>query len=248
MDAWLGLKPKTAKPKPTQPAATQTAATQPAAAAKYRVKQRKDGRFNVVGPNGSITTRSTLEAAEAHIVELLSGHKPTPRQQPPAPSRSSSRIKPRPDKPTNGPGRKSGAAWHGKRKEPEAVDPADAVLDYLEANNAAKRSKIGVLAQNCAVAHKQLQSEHAELRIKYDKARALLAAELGYEVNEPLRRSETAELVGIGYDDLKGRTIRRHKHNVMAEIRLQVPIISSEFSSISSNITSVRWCRLVTMC
>ena len=50
----------------------------------------------------------------------------------------------------------------------------------------------------------------------------LLAAELDCEALEPMWRSEIAELIGSGYDDLKGRTIRRHKQNVLAEIRLQV--------------------------
>ena len=102
------------------------------------------------------------------------------------------------------------------------VQPEVALLDYLESNPIAKRSKHGQLSVDCAFALRQVRADKEALQQKYDKARALLAAELGYESNEPLRRSEIAELVGTGYDDLKGRTIRHHKESVMAEIRLQL--------------------------
>ena len=109
-----------------------------------------------------------------------------------------------------------------KRKEVDVVQPEVALLDYLESNPIAKRSKHGQLSVDCAFALRQVRADKEALQQKYDKARALLAAELGYESNEPLRRSEIAELIGTGYDDLKGRTIRWHKQNVLAEIRLQV--------------------------
>jgi hypothetical protein len=222
----LGLKPK---PQPvkeptvaatgTKPAATAT----PPAKATHRVVPRNDGRFNVVGPRGALTTRSTVEAAEAYIEGL--SQTTQPRKEQPAPTRSSSRCRGKPADPSPKPetrGREAGAAWHGRRKEPDAVLPEDALQDYLNSNPLAKRSKHGELSAACTRELKQLRTEHTEQQKKYDKARALLAAELGYETNEPLRRSEIAELVGTGHDDLKGRTIRRYKQNVVAEIRLQV--------------------------
>ena len=226
MDAWLGLKPKPTA-QPTLNATNATSATaqiaETTAAPQYRIKQRNDGRFNIVNASGkALTTKPSREKAEQYIQGLLSGLV-QPKAPTQAPTRSSSRIssKPTPLAPKiETRGRKSGAAWVGKRKEPEAItDPADAVLDYLQSNDAAKRSKIGVLAEKCAVAHKQLQSEQAELQKKYERARILLCAELGHDPG-PLRRSQIAELVGTGYDDLQGRTIRRHKENVMATIRL----------------------------
>lgn len=227
MDVWLGLKPKP-QHKPTAPASTEPAAssTTKPAAPNYRAVQRKDKRFSVVGPSGTITTKPTLEAAEDYIVGLLSGEtQKAPPKELAAPTRCSRRISSKPAAAASKPetrGRKSGAAWHGKRKEPDAVHPEDALQDYLDSNPLAKRSRHGELSAACAQELKQLRTDHSEFKKKYDHARALLVAELGYELNEPLRRSEIAELVGTGYDDLKGRTIRRHKQNVLAEIRLQV--------------------------
>ena len=95
---------------------------------------------------------------------------------------------------------------------------ADAVLDYLAANPVvAKKTKLGTLAKKCASQANDLAEDHRQLKIKYDKARLLLSVELRYDPG-PLRRSEVVELVGIGYDDLRGSTIRRHKLDVLSTI------------------------------
>jgi len=64
-----------------------------------------------------------------------------------------------------------------------------------------------------------LSQDHDELKVKYEKARVLLSAELGYEPG-PLRRSDIAAILGDGYSDLYGRTVRRHTANVVSSIRL----------------------------
>merc|ERR1719253_1941018 len=128
MDVWLGLKPKPQPEKPAtrQPATTKPAATTPATAVKYRVVPRKDGCFNIVGPTGTITSRTNEQAAVDYITQLMFGSikRPTPVHA--QPTRASSRVRSKPSVPPKieTRGRKSGAAWHGKtRKEPEAVQP-----------------------------------------------------------------------------------------------------------------------------
>ena len=222
---WLGKKPPV-----DQPVATKSGATAPADFGDYRIVERADGRFNVVGSRGAITTRKTRELAEECALQFVQNGAPPPSKptaQPP--TRVSSRVRqssassaaPETSAPKSNAGRPPGSK-NKKRKEVEAVQPEHALLDYVDAHPAEKRTKLGQLSVDCALSLKQLRVDAAELQKKYDQARALLAAELGYESNEPLRRSEIAELIGTGYDDLKGRTIRWHKQNVLAEIRLQV--------------------------
>ena len=105
--------------------------------------------------------------------------------------------------------------------------PEDALQDYLNSNPLAKRSKHGELSAACTRELKQLHTEHTEQQTKYDKARALLAAELGYEPNEPLRCSEIAELVGTGYDDLKVHefTHSANSHRLALDFRFYVNIM-----------------------
>ena len=56
---WLGKKPPV-----DQPVATKSGAIAPADFDDYRMVERADGRFNVVGSRGAITTRKTRELAE----------------------------------------------------------------------------------------------------------------------------------------------------------------------------------------
>jgi hypothetical protein len=239
MRAWLGQPELAAAKQSKQP--TQISGS---TNADYYIKPRRDGRFNVCSASGTVTTRSTKEAAEQWILnralDPTAGTAVSNTTQLATPVRASKRTRTEGSNNVDGADpeaadgsqdtvkrkNKPGAGRpriHNKRKEPEATtNPEDALLDYLASNPIAKRSKHGELSLQYAAELQKVRADHTELQIKYDKARALLAAELGYESNEPLRRSEIAELVGTGYDDLKGRTIRRHKESVMAEIRLQL--------------------------
>ena len=214
LDSWLGIK-RTATPT-SEPCCA--AAPPTADLGGYRAIERADGRGNVADSAGSFTTRNTKELAKAHIMDLIANpnlRKPqsTSSSQP---SRASSRHQAKaPTKPKHPGGRPVGS----KRKEPDAVHEEEAVKDFLDANPAANRTKLGVLANDCATAMAALRVEHQELQRKYKQARVLLAAELGCDPG-PLRRSQIAELVGTGYDDLKGKTIYRHMQHVLASIRL----------------------------
>lgn len=227
---WLGQEPRPAAIPPAPPASIPERAPAPSESvhnlAGYYVVERSDGRFNVADSGGSFTTRKTRELAEELIQHLIQNGRPEKPAAVDVPAvRTSARARSRPvpedsevRKAPHAGGRPKGSR---KRKEPAAANEEDALQDFLDANPAAKRTKLGELSSDCAHALRTARVAHADLQVRYDKARILLAAELGYEP-EPLRRSQIAELVGTGYDDLKGRTIRRHKLNVLAEIRLQV--------------------------
>lgn len=223
MDNWLFGTTKGADSR-TMPTTTSVGVVSPGC--KYAVKERSDGRWNIVTSSGAVTSRATRAAAEAHIHKLIA-NPPKKQQAIPATRRSNRKSAAAQDAPEAGGQtarpRKGGPGRGKKRKEPDPmISVADAVLDYLEANPVvAKTTKLGSLAKDCASKARKLATEHAQLRARYDQARVLLFAELGHTPIE-LRRSEVAELVGTGYDDLKGRTIRRHKENVLASIRLQV--------------------------
>jgi len=227
MDKWLiGSTAKANELAQSTATATCPGSTAFVAGCKYKLTERSDGRWNIVTSAGAVTSRATRAAAAAHVQHLLAN--PPRNQQPALSTRRSSRQSEaladtalaRSQLP---PKKKQKPRWGrgNKRQETDAMDSAtDAVLDYLAANPVvAKKTKLGTLAKKCASQAKNLAEDHRQLKIKYDKARLLLSVELGYDPG-PLRRSEVAELVGLGYDDLKGSTIRRHKLDVLSTIRL----------------------------
>ena len=131
----------------------------------YYIKPRADVRFNVCNQSGTVTTRSTIEKAQQCIADLIVAAKSPPTEQStaqPEPRRSSRNhcpnLLPQPKAAaTKRRGRKSGDAWHGKRKEPEATSAADAIDEYLAAHSPMKKTKLGRLAANCADSYHDLR-------------------------------------------------------------------------------------------
>ena len=166
--SWLGKKDATEQhdATSTQPGSKEGSST--AWMGEYRIVQRKDGRFNIVSSKGSISTRKTRSLAEDYIIELINDGQPDAPTAP-APTRRSSRpqqsmpstpLEPR--KTTNA-GRPLGNR-NKKRKEPDATNPEDALMDFLNANPAAKRSKHGDMSASCANALKQMRTDHEHLK------------------------------------------------------------------------------------
>ena len=159
---WLGI--ETPPAAPTVPASSSTQEV-----GDYRIVERKDGRFNVVGSRGSLTTRKTKEAAEQVALEYTLYGLPAKEAPASTPSRSSARAGQRatgPPKPPHPGGRPRGDS---KRKEPEAVQPETALQVFWDAHPAAKRTKLGQLSAATASITAQLRSEHAELQKKTTK-------------------------------------------------------------------------------
>ena len=221
MDKWLiGATPTDDSPSITKPASQASLS----AAGQYRIVQRLDGRFNIVGSTGTVNSRRTRGEAEECMHNLMMHGKA--KAPPCQATRRSSRLSEAAEDVAKAAGQIAAKPKRGhgpgrghKRKDP-LLSTADEVLEFLQSHPVtAKKTQLGKLAHRCAHELKDIVKDHSELKLRYEKARTLLAAEIGQDPG-PLRRSEIAELVGTGYDDLKGRTIRRHKLNVMNTIRL----------------------------
>ena len=167
--SWLGKAPATKTPAVDNPLTAPTTAptSDQADFHGYRIVERADGRFNIVGSRGcSINTRQTREQAEQCILKLiLAPPKPAATL---TPSRSSSRIKQSVPPANATPQPKSNAdrppgISNKKRKEVDVVQPEVALLDYLESNPIAKRSKHGQLSVDCAFALGQVRADAASV-------------------------------------------------------------------------------------